>query len=303
MSSFKDGLIAASASDQRGSILVVEDDQDTQDMLRTLLERHGYQVATADGGMEALSQLQQAHFDLVLSDVSMAHGDGLTLVAKVRELGLKDVPVILMSAQHDTKRRVSGLNLGADDFVPKPFDVEELLARLRAQLRRSDRQAELVRDSLLDPLTHVLNRRGFSELFASHSALLRRRPGTLSVLMIDLDGFKQVNDVHGHAAGDHVLVEVARMLTHTVRASDRVGRLGGDEFAILLPEANLEVAHTLATRVRALSPLAVEITPQLTLSVGLSIGAATEREDEPLDELLARADASMYSDKRSRATP
>ena len=287
-------------SDSSTSILVVEDDEDTLELLRAVLERQGYSVVTASGGKDALLHLQSSPFDLVLSDVSMAEGDGLTLVSSLRELGLRDVPVILMSAEHDTSRRVASLDVGADDFVPKPFEVDELLARLRSQLRRVGRQAELLRESLLDPLTHVLNRRGFGELYTSHSALLRRRPGSLALLMIDLDDFKRINDQHGHAAGDAVLVEVSRVLSQAVRASDRVGRMGGDEFSILMPEATLEVAHALAERLRALSPIKVQLGP-LALTAAYSIGAATTNVEEPLAQLLARADGGMYGDKRRRA--
>jgi diguanylate cyclase (GGDEF)-like protein len=179
--------------------------------------------------------------------------------------------------------------------------VNELLARLRAQLRRVSRHSELLRESLLDPLTHVLNRRGFDELFQSHSALLRRRPGVLSLLMIDLDEFKAINDQHGHVAGDAVLVEVSSVLSRAVRASDRVGRMGGDEFAILLPEANPAVARALAERLRALSPIRVKVSGELEVPASFSLGAATANAVEPLALLLARADLAMYGDKRRRA--
>jgi len=293
----------ASGQSQRSSsanILVVEDDEDTLELLRTVLEREGYSVATASGGKNALARLQESPFDLVLSDVSMAEGDGFTLVSSLRELGLLDVPVILMSAEHESTRRVASLDVGADDFVAKPFDLNELLARLRAQLRRVGRQMELARESLLDPLTHVLNRRGFDELFTSHAALLRRRPGALSLLMIDLDDFKSINDQHGHAVGDEVLVEVSNVLSRAVRASDRVGRMGGDEFAILMPEANLDVARALADRLHALSPVPVRTGGKLNVTASFSIGAATAHAAEPLAVLLARADLAMYGEKRRR---
>lgn len=282
----------------RTSILLVEDDSDLQDLVRTALEREGYDVVTADGGRDGLLQAQEARFDLVLSDVAMAQGDGFTFVSELRSLGLRDLPVILMSAQHDTDRRVSGLSLGADDFLPKPLAVDELLARVKAHLRRSGRLAELARDSLHDPLTKLLNRRGFAEVFKSHAALLRRRPGALSLLMIDLDDFKEVNDDYGHTAGDRVLVEVGRALSQAVRVSDRVGRLGGDEFVILLPEADADIARALCTRIHALCPIRVAVSNDVELAVELSLGAATAELDEPLDALIARADAAMYSEKR-----
>ncbi len=282
----------------RTSILLVEDDGDLQDLVRGALEREGYDVVTADGGRDALSQVQARSFDLVLSDVAMSHGDGFTFVSELRSLGLRDVPVILMSAQHETDRRVSGLSLGADDFLPKPLAVAELLARVKAHLRRSGRHAEMARDSLHDPLTQLLNRRGFAEVFKGHSALLRRRPGAVSLLMIDLDDFKEVNDEYGHTVGDRALVEVGRALSRAVRVSDRVGRLGGDEFAILLPEADADTAFALRERIRALCPVHVPVGKDGVLAIELSLGAATAQLDEPMDELIARADAMMYAEKR-----
>jgi diguanylate cyclase (GGDEF)-like protein len=282
----------------RTSILLVEDDRDLQELVRGALEREGYDVVTADGGRDALSRVQAGSFDLVLSDVAMAQGDGLTFVSELRSVGLRDVPVILMSAQHDTDRRVSGLSLGADDFLPKPLAFAELLARVKAHLRRAGRQAEMARDSLCDPLTQLLNRRGLAEVFKGHAALLGRRPGALSLLMIDLDDFKEVNDEYGHTAGDRVLVEVARVLSQSVRVSDRVGRLGGDEFAILLPEADADTARALCERIRALCPIHVPVSKEGKLAIELSLGAATAELDEPLDELIARADAMMYAEKR-----
>jgi diguanylate cyclase (GGDEF)-like protein len=135
-------------------------------------------------------------------------------------------------------------------------------------------------------------------VFESHAALLRRRPGALSLLMIDLDDFKEVNDEYGHTAGDRVLVEVGRALSHVVRVSDRVGRLGGDEFAILLPEADAATALALCARIRALCPIHVPLSKDARLAIELSLGAATAELDEPLTDLIARADAMMYAEKR-----
>jgi two-component system cell cycle response regulator len=297
------GPMSVSARDQPGeSILLVDDDEDTLELLRAVLEREGYQVAEALGGLDAISQVERCRFDLVLSDVSMALGDGFTLVTALRSAGLHDCPVVLMSAEHDTKRRVLGLDLGADDFMAKPVQAEELLARVRAHLRRARRHAELKRDTLHDSLTGVLNRLGFMERFASQAALLSRRPGALSLLMIDVDGFKAVNDQYGHVVGDAVLKHVSEALVRHVRASDSVGRWGGDEFAILAPETDAATALTLCERVRALCPIQMAIGRERDgeLGIGLSVGAATTYAKEPFDALLSRADAVMYDDKRKR---
>jgi two-component system, cell cycle response regulator len=285
---------------QAAHILIVQADVSARGLVADLFAGQGYRVSIATDGGQAIEQLRSEPFDLVLSDLALARGNGLELVVQLRHQGLHDLPVILMSGQHDRALGISGLDLGADDFLIKPIRTEELLARVRAQLRRGARQCQLARDSVVDPLTRVLNRRGLAELFTKHAALQNRRGGALSVLVLDLDGFKLVNDRHGHAAGDIVLGHVGRALAEAVRASDTVARLGGDEFAILMPQADLDVAWNLARRTRALSPAYVPITPAVTLQIGFSLGLATRYTGESLAQLLARADASMYRAKRAR---
>ncbi len=280
-------------------ILIVHNEAATRRLLAELLQAQGYQVSTAPYGTRALERLHSEPFDLVVCDVVMADGDGLELVVQLREFGLCDMPVILMSGERDSALGISGLDLGADDFLSQPVDPEELLARVRAQLRRSERHLQLVRDSVLDPLTRVLNRRGLAEVFATYAALQSRRGGCLSVLVLDLDSFKLVNDRHGHGAGDTVLSHVGRALAGAVRASDRVARLGGDEFAILMPHTDLGTASSLARRIRALSPVSVPATAALTIPIAFSLGLAAGGADDSLTLLLARADASMYEEKRT----
>ncbi|MFT3923846.1 MAG: diguanylate cyclase [Myxococcales bacterium] len=225
----------------------------------------------------------------------MPGGDGFDLVTKVRQMGLVDLPVILMSANYESALRVQGLNLGADDFVLKPLDLDELLARVQSHLRRSDRQTQLVRDTVLDPLTQVLNRRGIAEQF---EAQRMTDPGrSVAALVIDLDGFKGINDRHGHATGDAALCAVSRALENTVRATDFVGRLGGDEFVVLMLDTDRESAEHLAQRVRQLSPVAFRSTADGELQVRFSVGLATGVGDD-LEGLLESADAQMYARKR-----
>jgi diguanylate cyclase (GGDEF)-like protein len=284
-------------------ILIVDDDDDALSLLRMVLQREGYAVETAHGGLEALAIADERQFAVVLSDLSMASGDGFTLVAQLRKRGLHDGPVILMSGEDQVDRRVRGFDLGADDFLPKPVQVPELLARLRAHLRRAKRHDELKCSSVQDSLTRLLNRQGIGDRFDNYAALLRRRPGTLSLLLIDVDDFKDVNDVYGHAAGDRMLLEIGRTLVSCVRASDSVGRWGGDEFVILAPEADAETARTLCERIRTLWPVKIPVGASEETAVALSIGAATWHVNEPLEALIARADAAMYVEKRRRKTP
>jgi len=296
-------------------ILLAEDDPSTSELLQTFLEGHGYIVATVTTGRHAVDQLRAHPFDLVLSDLAMPGGDGFELVQEVREMGLVDLPFLLMSANYESVLRVQGLNLGADDFLLKPLDLDELLARVQSHLRRSDRKTQLARESAMDPLTRVLNRRGISEYFESERTRREERGHDVAALVIDLDHFKEINDTHGHATGDVALCAVAHALEQTVRSSDRVGRLGGDEFVVVMSDTDAANSVYLAERVRALSPLQVELDEhspdssptsgdarEQRIKVGFSVGLATGGASTDLDSLLSTADAQMYARKRAKVS-
>jgi diguanylate cyclase (GGDEF)-like protein len=271
-------------------ILIVEDDDDSREALAELLEEHGYDVATARDGVEAVELAEKTPPTLVISDVNMPRRDGFALIEELREREASaTVPIILLSGILERERRVAGLDLGADDYLGKPVDADELLARVRVHLRHAHRAQELEQSSLLDPLTGVLNRRGLTAALHREHERVHRNGGALSVLLIDVDDFKTLNDSQGHAAGDRALRQIARAITEAVRAVDHVGRLGGDEFLVILPDADRAAGATLADRIG-----------QLRVPAGLSVGAATLRPGESAEQLLARADAEMYQRKRLR---
>lgn len=282
-------------------ILVVEDDDDAREAIADLLRRHGYVVDTAADGAQAASKVEREPPDLVLSDVWMPNGGGFELVRALRARPASaHIPIILISALDEQARRVAGLDLGADDYLPKPVGSAELLARVRVHLKHAHRQRELERHALLDPLTSVLNRRGAVAALSRHHERSVRHRSPLSVLVIDIDRFKEINDTHGHAAGDAVLCHLARLLTDAVRVVDHVGRLGGDEFIVILSDTDASAAGALCARLRAMAiPPALVDGHELTYAI--SIGAATLRDDETIDELLARADRAMYGVKRGAA--
>jgi diguanylate cyclase (GGDEF)-like protein len=271
-------------------ILIVEDDDDSREALAELLEGHGYDVETARDGVEAVEVAEKTPPTLVISDVNMPRRDGFALVGVLRDrAACASVPIILLSALSERERRVAGLDLGADDYLGKPVDADELLARVRVHLRHAHRQQELEQSSLLDPLTGVLNRRGLmAALHREHERVLRGR-GSMSVMLIDVDDFKALNDTQGHAAGDQALRDIARAITEAVRAIDHVGRLGGDEFLVVVPDTDHAAGAALAERIA-----------HLPVEVGLSVGHATLRPGETAEQLLARADAEMYERKRRR---
>jgi diguanylate cyclase (GGDEF)-like protein len=290
-------VTAAGSSDR---ILVVEDDPDVREALVDLLQAHGYIVDSARDGAEAYTKAADEPPALVLSDVMMPGVDGYELVSKLRELPeTADVPIILLSAIRDPERKVRGLDLGADDYLSKPTHSEELLARVRVHLRHAHRQQLLARRSLIDPLTGTLNRRGILSVLRRERERALASGAPLSVLMLDVDGFKHLNDTYGHRTGDAVLRALAQAIVEAVRVVDHVGRLGGDEFVIAVPDGPI-AASGLAARLSVLDLPEIEV-EDARIRVHVSVGVATLRPDDSIDDLLERADDAMYQRKRHRA--
>jgi diguanylate cyclase (GGDEF)-like protein len=283
----------------RRDILLVEDNADAREALALLLENHGYQVRTAANGAEALDEASRSSPDLVITDLAMPELSGLEVLEQLRKQpALAHIPVIVVSAHHAIPDRVVGFDLGADDYLPKPVHVDELLARVRRQLLRSDREREFARQSIVDALTGVLNRRGVENFFARECERAHPSGASVAVMLVDLNDFKNVNDVWGHAAGDTALCAVARGLQDALRANDRIGRMGGDEFAIVLPDVHAGDCVALEQRVRQISPIVIDFTAADGLRVGLSLGLASAEPGELFEAVLARADTAMYQDKR-----
>ena len=289
------------SADSSDRVLVVEDDDDIRDLLSELLEEQGYEVTTARDGEEAVQVIDAEPPALVISDVRMPRRDGFELVHALRERReTADVPILLLSANTRKEEFLDGLERGADDYLEKPIDPVELLARVRVHLRHAHRRQELERRTLIDPLTGVLNRRGLMEAIRHEHERVHRVPGThMSVLLIDVDRFKTLNDTLGHNIGDQVLKRIADALVEAVRAVDHVGRLGGDEFVVVTPDADLTAANALANRLAdlAIEPLAVD---GQDVKVTVSVGVASLIEGETIDELIGRADTEMYQRKRQR---
>ncbi|MHB8550951.1 MAG: GGDEF domain-containing response regulator, partial [Acidiferrobacterales bacterium] len=216
---------------------------------------------------------------------------------------IASIPVIVMTAANDSVDKNLAFLNGANDFITKPIDVMELQARVNVhyKLSRTIRELEesrraLVEQASTDPLTHLRNRRSFYEQGTQQIAAVKRYMGEMSVLLIDIDHFKQVNDRFGHQTGDEVLVKVATLLGGIVRNGDVVARIGGEEFAVLLPETNRLGAAVLAERIRAQAEKAEMTAADARIQVTISIGMATFSAEtvDTFDELLAVADRRLY---------
>lgn len=273
-------------------------------MLTDLLEGEGYAVTNTPDGLSALAAVERAVPAMIISDVSMPGMDGFELVRELRaRTASADVPILLLSAIAQPTRRVTGLDLGADDFVAKPVDLDELLARIRALLRRARQREEIERRATLDLLTGVLNRTGLDAALHREQQRALRNDEPLSILMIDLDKFKALNDEHGHLAGDRALRCVANALLAAVRSSDYVGRYGGDEFIIVLPSSSAASAARLAARLRCVRMPAISVGAETEIVVQVSIGEATLTPEDTIDTLVERADSAMYRNKRTSQAP
>ena len=293
-------------------ILVADDEPVNRSLIERRLERDGYVVLTAQNGRRAVDVALASTPDLIILDVMMPEMDGLEACRLIKENeGTRDIPIIFLSARDETEVKVSGLNLGANDYISKPFKAEELLARVevalrlkqeRDQLRQSAAEAKATAEiaqerALTDALTGLLNRYGLQRTLAHEQAEVRRYGRALSCLMIDLDDFKAINDLHGHAAGDLALQQITTVLTETVRGADMIFRYGGDEFLVLLPETNIEGAQALAEKIREGAATRTFRSDAGEFRITLSIGAATLGDDESGNDMIAHADMALYRAK------
>jgi two-component system chemotaxis response regulator CheY len=295
----------------KAHILVAEDESISRQLLKRILTGEGYRLTLVKDGHAALAAYEELGADVLIIDWMMPGMDGLEVVRRVRAMHTPVPPFILMlTGRIERDDLVTGLDSGADDYLTKPFDRRELLARIRGGVRTQQLMRELWRNNdllhrmaMTDPLTNLPNRRAFDEwLTAERRWPDRRRP--FGVVIADLDRMKAINDTHGHLAGDAALREVAARLQQTLRLSDFVARYGGDEFVIGLPDCGAEAAHTILGRIVAAvntTPLTLEEGTPISLS--LSAGVAVYPEDGDPSALLAVADRRLYESKAKVASP
>jgi diguanylate cyclase (GGDEF)-like protein len=296
-------------------ILVVDDSPTQLDWLVQVLAKEGYAVATAADGKDAIRKVRSDPPDLVLLDMILPDLDGLEVLRIVKARPDDQfIPVIILSVKADLDTKVAGLRIGADDFLAKPFAEAEILARCAAMLRIKhlqeklrETQRKLEEQTVTDALTGLKNRRFFDERLHEEFRRAQRYGDFLSLIMLDLDHFKDVNDRCGHQAGDSVLREAAALIRSSIRDPDICARYGGEEFAVILPKTHMQGALTVAERVwRALgareyalaggaSATATKV--QVTASLGVAFYPS---KDISSGELLLRfADQALYQAKQA----
>ncbi len=296
-------------SDSIYKLLVVDDDPDAQELLRRSLNEAEYEVQIAASAEDALACLKASSPDLILLDIIMPGISGLEFLQNLRRAEeFEHVPVILVSCLDDVQSVVEGLKDGANDYVSKPISIPILLARVQTHLkigiliRELERQRELLtRLAAYDDLTSVLNRRSFTAVLDAEISRSGRHQHKLSLLLLDIDLFKRVNDTYGHPAGDEVLIEFARRLSECIRASDDIGRYGGEEFCILLPETGERAAAALAERCReAIAGKPFLVGDQvLTITVSIGLVSTALKSQPTVAQLLDQVDHALYRAKEN----
>jgi len=283
-------------------ILIAEDDDVSRLALETLLTGWGYEVVTAEEGTQAAKLLLKEDAPrLAILDWMMPGLDGAEVCRVVRRPDRTDYAyLILLTAKSQKQDMLNGLDAGADDYLSKPFDPQELRARLRAGQRVLELQQALREQATHDALTGTQNRGAILEGLDRELARARRERSTVGIVIADLDHFKRVNDTHGHQVGDAVLREVAQRMGSVLRGHDLLGRYGGEEFLILLPGCGLKESWEVAERVRRGVAERPITTPAGSINLTLSLGtAATISGDfRESDALIQVADEALYRAKR-----
>jgi diguanylate cyclase (GGDEF)-like protein len=300
----------------KAKILLIEDSEQQAGRIKDSLEKLGYEALWARSGFQGLRLAREETPDLVLLDVVMADMDGFA-VCRWLKVGpeTRDIPVIMLTVKGEVRDKVDGLNVGANDYLPKPFEDEELEARILAALRSRIKHTELQQrnaelESMLhhveglaitDPLTGLFNRRRFSDVLRREFAVTQRYKNNLSCMMVDLDHFKQINDRFGHDAGDEVLKQTARKLGETLREVDLAARYGGEEFVILLPHTDKVHAAVVAERISDLIRAQRFEFGGESLAVTASFGIAdtSDAVEGKSEDLVRAADLALYRAKES----
>ena len=291
--------------EQKRKIMVVDDSLTVRMQIKELLEKENYQVLLAKDGETCLDMLKGEMPDIILLDIIMPGINGLEVCRTIKnDSTLKNIPILMLTHVSDTKNIVAGLGMGADDYVTKPFIIEELNARIAAIIRTKSLQEKLLILSTTDPLTGCYNRGYLNEHLAGEIKRARRGKHALSMILCDIDFFKKVNDTYGHQNGDHVLKELIVCIKKLFRDKvDWVARYGGEEFIIVLPETGSNGACDFAERVRvAVSRMKIKVTENREISITVSFGVVSFAPDTPEENIssetmIKEADRYLYQAK------
>lgn len=292
--------------DKKKRILVVDDEEEIRSTLDDLLTEHKFKVILAKNAKEALSVLKRHRVDLVISDLVMPGMNGIALTKEIIDMN-PQMPVIVMTGYASIEYAVESMKAGAFDFISKPFKLNHTLfviekaletKRLQELAQKSTYYREL---SNIDELTGINNHRFFKQTLRSETDRHMRYGRQLSLLMIDIDDFKSVNDQHGHLIGDQVLHQVAQLLKKTIRGCDLISRYGGEEFTVILPETSESEAIMVAKRILStvnshrFENIKAKLQQKITVTIGL---ASFPKDATTATQLIQKSDIALYQGKQ-----
>lgn len=287
-------------------IMVVDDDKDHLNFIKKTLEHEGYIVHTVDRGEKALQAIEETPPDLLILDVNMPGISGIETLNLLRQK-LSYVAVIFVSANDKPEDVIRGLDAGADDYIRKPFDIRELISRIKAKLRVKDLNDLLMaaNEKLktlveIDDLTGLYNMRSIYQRLEGEIVRSQRFKKRLAIVMMDMDHFKEVNDQHDHLFGSFVLSEVGKIIRANIRQVDFAARYGGDEFLIAITETSDEGAKLFADRLKEKIEQTVFKSGDDSVTLTSSLGVAITHPDVPTDarDLVRKADEYLYDAKK-----
>jgi len=305
--SFVSPFVSEAAILGKSLIFLIEDEEKTQNVYDLLLRSKGYDTLLSHMEGGALDLAEKNLPDLILLDLSLPHIDGLELLAGLKaNPALKDIPVIISSVISHPETRIQAIDAGADDYLVKPVNPSEMIARINSILRKSGVRKRLKSDmdslfeqSVMDPLTGLYNRRYLKTVIDNDVAAAKRYNRGFFVVMLDIDDFKTINDTFGHLAGDSVLKALGNILRVRLRSCDIAARYGGDEFVVLLTDNNLQGVKVFAERMRA--TIEAHRFPDVSeRKITISIGVAEyDVRDAGMESVIKRADDALYAAKQA----
>jgi diguanylate cyclase (GGDEF)-like protein len=303
MKRFYDGYYWEKGRDTMNEkILVVDDSHFNVKILSDILEAENYTVFSANNGFPVLEMAHTIQPDVILLDIMMPGIDGFEVCKILKnEYEVRDIPVIMVTARTDGKDIKRALEIGAFDYIKKPFDEIEVIARIQSALRLKGLQDRLKSLAMKDGLTGLYNHAVLVELLEKEVSKQRRSKGNLSFVMLDIDYFKKINDTYGHMAGDRILKDLSKILTSSVRKGDIVGRYGGEEFSIVLPGAIRDDAYNLCERIRSRVDEHEFSIGDQKVKITISIGVFAHEFDDssPETEIIQKADELLYKAKKN----
>lgn len=290
-------------------ILIIDDSKLIVEFGKSILSKEGHEVSYAPDGYKALEIVSEEKPDLILLDVVMPGIDGYEVCKRLKaEEKTYDIPVIMLTSKGETEDKIKGLNIGAVDYVTKPFDAGELVARVNTQLRVKELHEALQEKNRLlqdlankDGLSNLYNHRYLQEQLLKEINRAKRYGQTISFVLLDIDHFKHFNDTYGHQTGDVILKTLGSILNKTIRENDVAARYGGEEFAIILLHTDFKTARETTERLREVIELYNFKVGDKHLHITISLGIACfpHKDIETARDLIECADKALYSAKKA----